>query len=85
MVSFMGLVTLLCLLRKCGSSQLLVTNADETVRTLICIPVGGLLLPAIGPTGFVAFFGSILVLSLISFMIARWACLDYKWSWSAKI
>jgi len=54
-------------------------------RTLICIPVGGELLPTIGGEGFVAFFGGILVLSLMSFLMARWACLDYKWKWSAKI
>ncbi|TVY16771.1 putative transporter MCH4 [Lachnellula arida] len=53
--------------------------------TLICIPIAGELLPTIGPTGFVAFFGGILLLSLGSFFMARWACLDYKWKWLTKI
>ncbi|KAH8815443.1 MFS monocarboxylate transporter [Xylogone sp. PMI_703] len=53
--------------------------------TLICIPVGGELLPTIGADGFVAFFGGILVLSLASFLMARWACLDYRWEWNVKI
>ncbi|KAH8594684.1 major facilitator superfamily protein [Bisporella sp. PMI_857] len=53
--------------------------------TLLCIPVGGELLPKIGEQGFVAFFGSILILSLLAFLIARWVCLEYKWNWSAKI
>lgn len=53
--------------------------------TFLCIPIGGQLLPTIGATGFVAFFGGILVLSLASFLMARWACLDYKWKWNVKI
>jgi hypothetical protein len=53
--------------------------------TLICIPVRGELLPAIGGTGFVAFFGGILLLSMGSFLMARWACLEYRWKWKVKI
>ena len=53
--------------------------------TLICIPIGGELLPAIGGEGFIAFFGSILILSLLAFVMARWACLEYKWNWTARI
>jgi hypothetical protein len=52
---------------------------------MLCIPLGGELLPLIGPIGFVAFFGGILVLSLASFLMARWACLDYHWKWNVKI
>lgn len=55
------------------------------VRALICIPVGGDLLPKIGATGFVAFFGAVLILSLLCFLIARWACLGYKWKWMVRI
>ncbi|CZR56066.1 related to monocarboxylate transporter [Phialocephala subalpina] len=53
--------------------------------TLICIPVGGELLPTVGGTAFVAIFGGILVLSLVSFLMARWACLEYRWKWNVKI
>lgn len=53
--------------------------------TLICIPVGGVLLPAVGPEPFVAFFGGLLFISLIAFTMARWACLDYRWAWKVKI
>ncbi|KUJ23902.1 MFS monocarboxylate transporter [Mollisia scopiformis] len=52
---------------------------------LICIPVGGELLPAVGGTAFVGLFGGILVLSLVSFLMARWACLEYRWQWIIKI
>ncbi|PMD24511.1 MFS general substrate transporter [Hyaloscypha hepaticicola] len=63
-----------------GTSYSLVAFA-----TLICIPVGGELLPTIGSTGFVSFFGGVLVLSLASFLMARWACLEYRWKWNVKI
>ncbi|KAH6672264.1 major facilitator superfamily protein [Halenospora varia] len=63
-----------------GTSYSLVAFA-----TLVCIPIGGELLPTFGPEGFVCFFGGILVMSLVSFVIARWACLEYKWKWNAKI
>lgn len=53
--------------------------------TMVCIPIGGELLPKIGATGFVAFFGGILVLATVSFLMARWACLDYRWKWNVKI
>ncbi|KAG9229932.1 MFS monocarboxylate transporter [Amylocarpus encephaloides] len=53
--------------------------------TLICIPMGGELLPTIGATSFVGFFAGILVLSLWSFLVARWACLEWKWKWNVKV
>ncbi|KAL2060731.1 hypothetical protein VTL71DRAFT_9372 [Oculimacula yallundae] len=53
--------------------------------TMVCIPVGGELLPRIGATGFVGFFGGILVAATVSFMMARWASLDYHWNWTGKI
>lgn len=53
--------------------------------TLICIPIGGALLPAGGPEAFVAFFGAVLCVSLITFVMARWACLEYRWAWRVKI
>ncbi|KAL3426863.1 major facilitator superfamily transporter [Phlyctema vagabunda] len=53
--------------------------------TFLCIPIGGQLLPVAGSEGFVAFWGGMLFLSLISFVMARWACLEYKWRWNVKI
>jgi hypothetical protein len=54
-------------------------------RVLICIPIGGELLPTIGGSAFICFFGGILGLSLVSFLLARWACLEYRWKWNVKI
>jgi len=59
--------------------------AAVSFATLICIPIGGELLPIAGPVGFVAFFAGILCLSLVCFVMARWACLGYSWRWRAKI
>ncbi|OBT81999.1 hypothetical protein VE02_09616 [Pseudogymnoascus sp. 03VT05] len=53
--------------------------------TLISIPVAAELQSAAGTTAYVAFSGGILVLALLSILIARWACLDHKWIWKAKI
>ncbi|CZT44599.1 related to monocarboxylate transporter 2 [Rhynchosporium secalis] len=60
-----------------GTSQSVVSFA-----TTVCIPIGGELLPRIGATGFVGFFGGILVLSTFSFVMARWASLGYHWNWT---
>lgn len=54
-------------------------------RAMVCIPIGGELLPRIGATGFVSFFAGVLVLSTISFVMARWACLQYRWKWNVKV
>jgi MFS family permease len=53
--------------------------------TLICIPIGGALLPAIGTQGLAGFFGAVLVLSCVCFVFARWACLEYAWKWRVNI
>lgn len=53
--------------------------------TLICIPIGGALLPAIGTQGLVAVFGCVYMVSFLCFIMARWACLDYKWKWRVII
>ncbi|RDW75829.1 MFS monocarboxylate transporter-1 [Coleophoma crateriformis] len=63
-----------------GTSYSLVSFA-----TLLCIPIGGALLPVVGAAGFAAFWGGVLILSLFSFMMARWACQEYRWQWRAKI
>ncbi|CAG8979407.1 hypothetical protein HYALB_00010498 [Hymenoscyphus albidus] len=71
-----GIVSMapVCLGQLCGAAY-----------TLLCTPLGGELLPKIGPTAFVGFFAGVLVLGLGSFLMARWACLEYKWEWGVKI
>lgn len=56
-----------------------------SLATLVCIPVGGALLPVSGPEPFVAFLGGVLCISLVAFVMARWACLEYHWAWKVKI
>lgn len=43
------------------------------------------MLEKIGTRAMVAYLGSILVLALLLFVMARWACLNYKWKWRMKI
>ena len=54
-------------------------------RTLIGIPIGGQLLEVAGPSRLVAFLGGILGLACTSFVVARWACLEYHWNWQVKV
>ncbi len=60
-------------------------NLVSVESDLICVPIGGALLPAVGPLGFVAFFGGMLALSLGGFGMARWASLEYKWKWRVVV
>ncbi|KAL3475537.1 major facilitator superfamily domain-containing protein [Aspergillus californicus] len=53
--------------------------------TLICIPIGGEMLEKVGAHMVVVWLGSVLILSMLLFVVARWACLDYKWNWRSKI
>ncbi|KAL2870563.1 major facilitator superfamily domain-containing protein [Aspergillus lucknowensis] len=53
--------------------------------TLICIPIGGEMLEKVGARMVVAWLGGVLVLAMLLFVVARWACLDYKWNWRSKI
>ncbi|KAL2822265.1 major facilitator superfamily domain-containing protein [Aspergillus cavernicola] len=53
--------------------------------TLICIPIGGEMLEKVGAHMVVVWLGGVLILSMLLFMVARWACLDYKWNWRSKI
>jgi hypothetical protein len=59
--------------------MLLQANNDN--RTFICIPVGG----ALGSTVLPVVFGGIATVSLMSFMMARWACSEYRWELFVKI
>ncbi|KAL3460909.1 major facilitator superfamily domain-containing protein [Aspergillus heterothallicus] len=53
--------------------------------TLICIPVGGEMLEKIGAHMVVVYLGGVLIIAMLLFLVARWACLDYKWNWGSKI
>lgn len=80
-----GFVIRLLVLREWSGSSLAVFPADMVDRTLICIPIGGEMLEKVGKQAMVAYLGSLLVLGLGLFTMARWACLSYRWRWSAKI
>jgi hypothetical protein len=54
-------------------------------RTLICIPIGGEMLEKVGKRAMVSYLGSVLILALLMFIMARWACLNYRWRWRMKI
>lgn len=56
-----------------------------SLATLICIPISGELVQTVGPEAMVGFFCCMLVLSLISFIFSRWACLGRRWVLLAKI
>ncbi|KAJ5815737.1 hypothetical protein N7474_007514 [Penicillium riverlandense] len=56
-----------------------------SLATLICVPIGGEMLEKVGKRAMVAYLGSVLILALGMFVMARWACLSYRWRWQAKI
>lgn len=56
-----------------------------SIATLICIPIGGEMLQKVGARAMVGYLGSVLIISLGMFAMARWACLSYRWRWQAKI
>jgi MFS family permease len=56
-----------------------------SLATLVCIPISGELIDTVGTQFLVGFFCAILGLTLITFTCSRWACLGWKWSWTAKI
>lgn len=43
------------------------------------------MLEKVGKNAVVTFLGSVLVMALGMFFMARWACLSYRWRWRAKI
>ncbi|KAL4909569.1 hypothetical protein BDW74DRAFT_187630 [Aspergillus multicolor] len=53
--------------------------------TLICIPIGGEMLEKIGAHMVVVYLGVMLIVAVLLFVVARWACLGYKWDWRSKI
>ncbi|KAJ5672978.1 MFS general substrate transporter [Penicillium longicatenatum] len=56
-----------------------------SIATLICIPIGGEMLQKVGKKAMVGYLGSVLIVALGMFTMARWACLGYRWRWQAKI
>lgn len=58
---------------------------DERSSTLVCIPIGGEMLEKVGKQAMVAYLGSVLIVALGMFVMARWASLSYRWRWQAKI
>ncbi|KAL2796618.1 major facilitator superfamily domain-containing protein [Aspergillus keveii] len=53
--------------------------------TLICIPIGGEMLEKVGARMVVVWLGGVLVVAMGMFLLARWACLGYRWDWGSKI
>jgi hypothetical protein len=53
--------------------------------TLICIPIGGEMLEKVGAKMVVVWLGGVLVVAMGMFLLARWACLGYRWDWGSKI
>ncbi|KAJ5919834.1 MFS general substrate transporter [Penicillium verhagenii] len=56
-----------------------------SIATLICIPIGGEMLQKVGKRAMVGYLGSVLIVALGMFTMARWACLGCRWRWHAKI
>lgn len=56
-----------------------------SLAALVCIPISGELLEAVGPQVMVGFYIAICGLTFCTFVASRWACLGWKWSWTAKI
>ena len=56
-----------------------------SLATLVCIPIGGEMLEAVGPQTMVIFFCAVTAVSLVTFLASRWACLDWKWKWRVKV
>jgi MFS family permease len=56
-----------------------------SLATLVCIPISGELVESVGPQVMVAFMCVVLFISLITFILSRWACLGWKWQWRVKV
>lgn len=56
-----------------------------SLATLVCVPIGGELVGTVGAQPMVGFFCAVLFLSMICFVLSRWACLGWKWRWRVKI
>lgn len=56
-----------------------------SLATLVCIPISGQLIENVGPKAMVGFYCAVLGLSMVCFALSRWACLGWRWRWSAKV
>lgn len=52
-----------------------------SLATLVCIPISGALVQKVGPQPMVGFMCAVLLLSIGTFVISRWALLGWKWRW----
>lgn len=59
--------------------------AFASFATLITIPIGGEILETRGATALIDFFMFVLLFGIFSFILARWACLKWKWKTFAKV
>ena len=54
-------------------------------RTLLTVPIGGQVLKSAGSEVLIGIMVGSTALALISYLMARWACLDYRWKWAIKV
>ncbi|KAL2399975.1 Riboflavin transporter MCH5 [Exophiala dermatitidis] len=56
-----------------------------SLATLVCVPISGELVDTVGPQVMVGFMCAVLGISIFVFVLSRWACLDWRWRWMAKV
>lgn len=56
-----------------------------SIASLVSIPLGGEILGRVGAQNLIITLGTLLIAASVSCAIARWACLEYRWQWRAKI
>lgn len=56
-----------------------------SLSLLICIPISGELIQTAGGQSMAIFSCLVLFASILMFAISRWACLGWRWSWTAKV
>lgn len=56
-----------------------------SLATLVCIPISGELVEAVGPSSMVVFYCAVCALGIATFAGSRWACLGWKWDWTTII
>jgi len=59
--------------------------AFASFALLITIPIGGAILEMHGSQALVCYFALADFLGILSFVLARWACLEWRWKWFVKI
>ncbi|KAF2202357.1 MFS general substrate transporter [Delitschia confertaspora ATCC 74209] len=56
-----------------------------SLANVVGVPISGELVEVVGPQVLVGFYCVILSLSLVSFILSRWACLDRRWVLMTKV